>query len=1634
MNQILGGRWEVIRSLGAGTGGEVLLAADRLAGDAPRAVKVLADARREHNLRAEFAALAALTHPGVVRLHAFAHDAARGPLLVTDFVDGEDLLTAGAKLPVEGRAALVDQILRTLAFVHARGLLHLDLKPANVLVEAGRTRLLDFGLAGAEWSAASGATPAWAAPEQLRGAAVDRRTDLYAAGALAYALATGEPLPPRDRAAAVAALSGPLGTMAQLLVREEPEHRPATAGRARAALAALGIVPAAETPAEIAAWIPHPPGLVRRAPIAEIEGFLDAGLPAAAVGPAGSGRRSVLGEVARRRAGAGWSVLRGADGSTPLEPLLPVLRAAAAALPPDQAAGPRRLLAAWLGTGAGGGEAPASAALGAAAAELVATAARGRRLLVVIDAADRLEPASRVALHELVAQRVPVLVSAEEAPDLAGLRAVALPPLDLEALRGWLAGAYPDRAVPEGFAASLHRWSGGLPSLAEEGLRALAAAGVAVPGIGSAAPLPARIDDERFPARAAAAGESAARALAGAPEVAAILGVWGRRLAPAELSVLAGLPEAEVRRQIDALVAEGVLAVEEGTVRLAAEAVCAAVRAALGPVEARPLHLRLAAHARVRAAQLRGAESTLMQAAEARHLLAAADPAAPAAALRAGLACAAAAAHREAVELLGAALERGLGDGAARCALAGSRAALGDAEGALAEFASAALSGAAAEAAIGAAEVLIRRGAYREAVERLEAVGAAAPALRARLLANLARALALSGRAADARARAEEGIELLAISGASGAAAVASDLHAARGLAHYLAGELDLARTSYEAAEAAAVEAEDPARRASAANGRAMVAHRRGDLALAQALYAEALRQARAAWDLSRVGGCHLNLGALAQERSDTATAAEQYRQAAAVGRALGDPHAVARAELNLGVLHRFVGRLEAATQAAAASRIAARRAGAPHVAAIATAVEGETRLLAGEVARARALLAEGLAEVSGAAERLDVEVALGQAELAGGDAAAAEERARRVAEAAASLPAIRMRALLLQAEALLAAERPDARAARRALFEALALAEAHVRPDVRWRLHRALAMAHAAAGEPDLARAESTLAQGLLAAAARELPLADRAPFLARPDRRRAHEELALAGPVAGVDGTASRILALNRRLAEERDADRLLAAIVDAAIELSGAERGFVLLPAGDGLEIRVARGFAGPGEDVPVSRSIAERVLRSGEPEHAVDALHDARYRDQLSIHDLRLRSVICLPLGFRGERVGALYLDNRLRSRAFDDEAVALLESFADQAGIALGNARLLAETEAARRKAAEAADEVRRLAARLEEQVEQQAAELATAREVLGEQPLAGIVGQSEPIRRLCRAIEKVAAVAVPVLVQGESGTGKELVARAIHTAGPRRDRPFVAVNCAALAETVLESELFGHVRGAFTGADRDRRGLFELADGGTLLLDEVADMSLGMQAKLLRALQSGEIWKVGGRAPLRVDVRVVAATNKPLAGQVEAGLFREDLFYRLNVVTLQVPALRERPDDVPLLVEHFLRTIRGEAGQKRRLRIDPAALAVLTAHDWPGNVRELEATLKNASIFVEGNVIRPSDLSFLRVRMASPRAAEPRAPETVPLAAAELGLIERTLEKTRGNKALAARLLGIDRKTLYNKLKRNERA
>jgi DNA-binding NtrC family response regulator len=300
----------------------------------------------------------------------------------------------------------------------------------------------------------------------------------------------------------------------------------------------------------------------------------------------------------------------------------------------------------------------------------------------------------------------------------------------------------------------------------------------------------------------------------------------------------------------------------------------------------------------------------------------------------------------------------------------------------------------------------------------------------------------------------------------------------------------------------------------------------------------------------------------------------------------------------------------------------------------------------------------------------------------------------------------------------------------------------------------------------------------------------------------------------------------------------------------------------------------------------------------------------------------------------------------------------------------------------------------------------------------GREAFPGLVGEDPALKLLWADLDKVASSPLPVLVQGESGTGKELVARAVHKRSLRAQAPFVPVNCAAIPDNLIESELFGHEKGAFTGAVNRRPGLFEAADHGVLFLDEIGEIPLPMQAKLLRAIETGEFFRVGSTRPVQVDIRIVSATNKDLRTESEKGGFREDLYYRLNGVTLRLPPLRERKGDIPLLAAHFLSRV------ARQKRLSQGAAEKLDAYDWPGNVRELQMVVQRAAVLSQGDVIEARELQLDRPRSWKADALA----RNLTLAQLEAEYIDEVLARHDGHRGLAAEALGIDPKTLYNRL------
>ncbi|MCC7442850.1 MAG: sigma-54-dependent Fis family transcriptional regulator [Bdellovibrionales bacterium] len=402
--------------------------------------------------------------------------------------------------------------------------------------------------------------------------------------------------------------------------------------------------------------------------------------------------------------------------------------------------------------------------------------------------------------------------------------------------------------------------------------------------------------------------------------------------------------------------------------------------------------------------------------------------------------------------------------------------------------------------------------------------------------------------------------------------------------------------------------------------------------------------------------------------------------------------------------------------------------------------------------------------------------------------------------------------------------------------------------------------------------------------------------------------------------------------------------------------------------------------------------------------------------------------------RDDRVIAVLNVESNQVDAFDHDDLTALEAVASQISVAIANRNLYGE--------------IKGFNAKLQSKVEEKTLELRNANmQILQQQKLLQkenkalktlvqndrkgieIVGKSPAILSILTMVDKIAPTTATVLIQGESGTGKELIARQLHVKSDRTDKPYVTLNCGTLQEALLESELFGHERGSFTGAVAQKAGLCETADGGTLFLDEIGEMSLAIQAKLLRFLQEGEFYRIGGKRTLKVDVRVISATNRDLEQEVKAGRFREDLYYRLNTITLRMPPLRKRKEDLPLLVDYFLKNTRFGGSVQQIRKIDPRVFDAFSNYDWPGNIRELQNTIERLKILAENNEIRIDDIPF-NIRMPRARAEGPEFSLNMPLDEVEKNHILRTLAYNQGNKTKTAHSLGITIKTLYNKLHR----
>ncbi len=496
---------------------------------------------------------------------------------------------------------------------------------------------------------------------------------------------------------------------------------------------------------------------------------------------------------------------------------------------------------------------------------------------------------------------------------------------------------------------------------------------------------------------------------------------------------------------------------------------------------------------------------------------------------------------------------------------------------------------------------------------------------------------------------------------------------------------------------------------------------------------------------------------------------------------------------------------------------------------------------------------------------------------------------------------------------------------------------------------------------------------------------------FYLRPERIQA-----ALPPSHRVSRELNSLLKISNSINSTRELPELQRRLLESILDVIPGERGAILLFDQYQDQFDSSYGWnrlRGQDDSIKVSKTITNQVLRDGVALLSNDVFENENIGGAPSLVASRVCSLLCVPLVVFDKPVGVIYLDTSDRTARFDEGHLQLLTAIAGIASIAFDNVERFEGLQHENK--------------RLNEEIK------------LDHQ----MIGESEPMRQVYSFLAKVAPTQSTVLLRGESGTGKELAAHAIHSNSLRSTKPFVAINCATLSETLLESELFGHEKGAFTGAINQKRGKLEVADGGTLFLDEVGELSTAIQAKLLRVLQTHEFERVGGTRPIKVDVRVIGATNRALENAIKTGGFREDLYYRLNVISVVMPPLRERREDIPLLSSYFVANYSKQC--KRKVTgITTAARRLLQSYDWPGNVRELENAIERAVVLGSTDHLMPEDLPEA-LHESGVAGGESKAGYYEAIKDAKRQLVSEALQKTQGNYTEAAKLLGIHPNNLH---------
>ncbi|MCB9759043.1 MAG: sigma 54-interacting transcriptional regulator [Alphaproteobacteria bacterium] len=468
-------------------------------------------------------------------------------------------------------------------------------------------------------------------------------------------------------------------------------------------------------------------------------------------------------------------------------------------------------------------------------------------------------------------------------------------------------------------------------------------------------------------------------------------------------------------------------------------------------------------------------------------------------------------------------------------------------------------------------------------------------------------------------------------------------------------------------------------------------------------------------------------------------------------------------------------------------------------------------------------------------------------------------------------------------------------------------------------------------------------------------------------------------------------RLILFSRQLQVDSPPDSLFHDLLKAVVEQTEAEKGFIIVFKDDQRHLAATYNVSNETLDLSrVSDSIIDRVVESRKPLIVSDAMQDRRFGKAKSVVDLRLSSVMCVPLIYRRDLLGVLYLGNDSIASLFDEGALAMLEVFAAQASLIVHAALMLNELKTSNKN----------------------------LRDQLRSASQGEMIGSCAPMKQVFKVIRRIAPTDISALILGETGTGKELVAKEIHHLSGRARKPFISINCGAIPENLLESELFGHKKGAFTGAVTDKMGKFEAADGGTLFLDEIGEMPMNLQVKLLRVLQERTIERVGEFEGRPIDIRVVAATNKELEEEINAGRFREDLFYRLNEVTVQLPPLRDRGDDIVQLAQYMLSRYAARYDSKVRGFTNACTLSMKNFY-WPGNVRQLENRVKKAVIMSDRALLAPEDMGLAKT---TKRHIQPLDAATEDF---KKTYIREALDLNNWNKAQTARDLDVDPRTIF---------